>query len=259
MVKVVAMDTTADERRDRAKAADHRPTPAFRSEPVSFARRGGRLTDRQQRAWRDLAPTHVVDVPRHGTDTSVDPEFRLDVEAAFGRRAPLVVEIGSGRGEALVAGAAQHPDRDFLGLEVYLPGVAQTLVTMRHRGVTNIRLAVVNAAEALATTLAAASVAELWTWFPDPWHKTRHHKRRLVTVPFTELVARVLEPGGTWRFATDWEDYATVAAEVLATTPHLEGGPVERFAERPLTRFERKALDAGRAVHDLAARPTLTP
>jgi len=230
----------------------------YRSEPVSFIRRGGRLKDRQQRAWDALHMDHVVDVPRKGPDTSVDPDFRLDVEAMFGRRAPLVVEIGSGRGEALVAAAAEHPEHDYLGLEVYVPGVAQTLVTMRHHGVTNVRLAVVNATEALATMLAPGSVRELWTWFPDPWHKKRHHKRRLVTVPFTQLVARVLEPSGTWRFATDWDDYAAAAADVLTASPHVDGGPVPRHEARALTRFESKGIAAGRTIHDLAARPRLT-
>jgi tRNA (guanine-N7-)-methyltransferase len=242
------MDATDEDPRDRAR---------FRTEPVSFTRRGGRLTERQQKAWDDLHATHVLDVPRHGPSTSVDPAFRLDPAAVFGRRAPLVVEIGSGRGEALVAAAEQQPDHDFLGLEVYVPGVAQTLVTMRHQGVTNLRLAVVNATEALATMLAPASVRELWTWFPDPWHKKRHHKRRLVTVPFTALVARVLEPGGTWRFATDWDDYAEVVTEVIAASPHVDGGPVPRYDGRVLTRFERKGVAAGRRIHDLAARPTL--
>ena len=224
---------------------------------MSFHRRGGRLTERQRRAWDDLHSSHVLDLPRQGPSTSVDPEFRLDVETLFGRRAPLVVEIGSGRGEALVAAAAEHPEHDFLGLEVYVPGVAQTLVTMRHQGVTNVRLAVVNATEALATMLPPRSVRELWTWFPDPWHKKRHHKRRLVTVPFTQLVARVLEADGTWRFATDWEDYAEVAAEVIAASPHVDGGPVPRPEGRALTRFERKGIAADRTIHDLAARPTL--
>jgi len=243
------MDTAAEDHQDRAM---------YRSEPVSFIRRGGRLKDRQQRAWDELHADHVVDVPRNGPDTSVDPGFRLDVETLFGRRAPLVVEIGSGRGEALVAAAAEHPEHDYLGLEVYVPGVAQTLVTMRHHGVTNVRLAVVNATEALATMLAPESVRELWTWFPDPWHKKRHHKRRLVTVPFTQLIARVLEPGGTWRFATDWDDYAQAAADVLIASPHIDGGPVPRHEARALTRFESKGIAAGRTIHDLAARPRLT-
>ena len=105
--------------------------------------------------------------------------------------------------------------------------------------------------------LAPASVRELWTWFPDPWHKKRHHKRRLVTVPFTRLVARVLEPGGTWRIATDWDDYADVAAEVLAASPYVEGGPVPRHEARALTRFESKGVAAGRTIHD-SRRQTYT-
>ncbi|MGH3473384.1 MAG: tRNA (guanosine(46)-N7)-methyltransferase TrmB [Aeromicrobium sp.] len=245
------MDTAAESHREHATA--------WRAEPVSFIRRGGRLTERQQRAWDDLHASHVVDVPRRGSSTSVDPDFRLDVELLFGRHAPLVVEIGSGRGEALVAAAAARPEHDFLGLEVYVPGVAQTLVTMRHEDVSNVGLVVVNATEALASMLAPASVRELWTWFPDPWHKKRHHKRRLVTVPFTELVARVLEPGGTWRFATDWDDYAAVAAEVVAVSPHVDGGPVPRHEGRVLTRFESKGVAAGRRIHDLAAQPRLAP
>jgi tRNA (guanine-N7-)-methyltransferase len=143
---------------------------------------------------------------------------------------------------------------NFLGLEVYVPGVAQTLVTMRHAGVDNIRLVIVNAPEAFATMIAPASVQEVRTWFPDPWHKARHHKRRLITVGFTELVAHVLAPDGVWRIATDWEDYAEWIADVLATSPHLEGGPVDRFDGRVVTRFERKGLDAGRVIHDFESR-----
>lgn len=245
------MPDAADLPRDPATDA-----PRYRTEPVSFTRRGGRLNERQQRAWDELAATHVLDVPRSGPSTSVDPTWRVDPEAIFGRRAPLVVEIGSGRGENVVHAAQQHPDRDFLALEVWVPGVAQTLVQMKTAGVTNIRLAVVNAAEALTTSLEPGSVHELWTWFPDPWHKKRHHKRRLVTVPFTALVARVLEPGGTWRFATDWADYAEQVVEVVAESPHVQGGPVPRYEGRPVTKFEQKGLAKGREIHDVAASPT---
>jgi len=227
--------------------------PPWRTQPVSFIRRGGRLTERQQAAWDAMAATHVIDVPRCGPSTSVDPSFELDVAATFGRSAPLIVEIGSGRGEALVAAALAQPDVDFLGLEVYVPGVAQTLVAMRHAGIDNVRMAIVNAPEALATMLAPASVREVRTWFPDPWHKARHHKRRLITVGFTELVARVLEPAGVWRIATDWDDYAEWIADVLATSPFVVGRPVERFAERPVTRFETKGIAAGRVIHDFEA------
>lgn len=245
-----------------------RAAPTWRTKPVSFTRRGGRLTERQQAAWDALAATHVIDVPRFGPSTSVDPSFELDVAAAFGRSAPLVVEIGSGRGDALVAAAKAQSEANFLGLEVYVPGVAQTLVSMRHHPplakasmpaggtpkVANVRMAIVNAPEALATMLTPASVHELHTWFPDPWHKARHHKRRLITTEFTELVARVLEPGGVWRIATDWGDYAEWIAEVLATSPFVEGGPVPRFEGRAETRFERKGSAAGRVIQDFEAR-----
>jgi tRNA (guanine-N7-)-methyltransferase len=248
------MPDAADLPQDPATSSPNEP-PRYRREPVSFTRRGGRLTEKQQSAWDELAGAYVLDVPRAGPSTSVDPGWRIDPASTFGRDAPLVVEIGSGRGENVVAAAERHPDWNFLALEVWVPGVAQTLVQARATGVTNVRLAVANATETLATALEPGSVHELWTWFPDPWHKKRHHKRRLVTIPFTELVARVLEPGGTWRLATDWADYGEQMAEVVADSPHVEGGPVERFDGRVLTKFEQKGLAKGRVIHDLAARP----
>jgi tRNA (guanine-N7-)-methyltransferase len=132
--------------------------------------------------------------------------------------------------------------------------VAQTLVTMRHEGVDNVRMAIVNAPEAFATMVAPASVREVRTWFPDPWHKARHHKRRLITVGFTALVARVLEPEGVWRIATDWADYAEWIDDVLTTSPHVTGGPAARFEGRTVTRFERKGVEAGRVIHDFESR-----
>ncbi|HJR89174.1 MAG TPA: tRNA (guanosine(46)-N7)-methyltransferase TrmB [Aeromicrobium sp.] len=230
--------------------------PKWRTKPVSFTRRGGRLTERQQAAWTALAATRVIDVPRFGPSTSVDPSFEFDVERAFGRSADLVVEIGSGRGDALVAAAKAQPEVNFLGLEVYVPGVAQTLVAMRQSAPTveNVRLAIVNAPEAFATMLAPGSVHEVRTWFPDPWHKARHHKRRLITIEFTELVARVLEPDGVWRIATDWDDYAAWINDVLTTSPFMIGGPAPRFDGRFETRFERKGVAAGRVIHDFEAR-----
>jgi tRNA (guanine-N7-)-methyltransferase len=202
-----------------------------------------------------MAATYVVEVPDGGLSTSIDPDFVMDQQAVFGRSAPLVVEIGSGRGDALVHAAHDHPELDFLGLEVYLPGVAQTLVTMRHLGVTNVRLMVVNAAEALRTMLPEASVHELRIWFPDPWHKKRHQKRRLVTPEFAALAARVLEPGGTWRLATDWQDYADQMLEVIAQSADFDfaGTWAPRFEGRPITRFEGKGLGVARDIRDLEA------
>lgn len=221
---------------------------------MSFTRRGGRLSERQQAAWDKAAGTYVLDIPEHGPSTSVDPSYVFDAPAVFGRTAPLVVEIGSGRGDALVHAAKEQPDHDFLGLEVYVPGVAQTLVTMRHERVTNIRMAVINAAESLATMLPPSSVRELRIWFPDPWHKTRHNKRRLVTPEFAKLAARVLEPGGVLRMATDWEDYAEQMRDVISASPEFAGGDWSpRFEGRPLTRFEQKGIDVGREIRDISA------
>lgn len=237
-------------------SADTRPDPAgrsLRSQPVSFTRRGGRLNPRQQKAWDLLAEQVVLDVPADGRSTSVHPDHRFDAATEFGRTAPLVVEIGSGRGEVIVHAATRSPETDFLGLEVYVPGVAQTLIGVRLGELTNLRMAVVNAAEALATMIPEASVDELWVHFPDPWHKKKHHKRRLVTPEFAALAARVLKPGGVWRMATDWAEYATQMAEVVAGSPDFEGGPSERWDGRVLTRFEAKGIAAGREIHDLTA------
>lgn len=230
-------------------------TPAYRTEPVSFARRGGRLTDRQQRAWDELAGTHVLDIPRHGTNTSVDPAFRFDQVATFGRRAPLIVEVGSGRGEVIVQAAADNPDTDFLALEVYIPGIAQTLVSMRRHEVRNVRIALVNAAEALDTALEPATIDELWVFFPDPWHKLRHRKRRLVTLEFAETAARALKPGGVWRLATDWQDYADQMRSVLDQSPFFDfsGDWSPRFEGRTMTRFEHKGIVVDHDIKDLTA------
>lgn len=226
----------------------------YRPQPVSFSRRGGRLGERQQKAWDQLADDYVLDVPRNGPSTSVDPEYRIDPRQLFGRTAPLILEIGSGYGESLAHAATEHPDTDFLAFEVYIPAVAQTLLHIRREGLTNIRLAVANAPEMMSTALAPASLSELRIWFPDPWHKTRHNKRRLITPAFTELAARVLPADGIWRVATDWADYADQIDTVLTGSPDFEGSRCERFEGRPVTRFETKGLKVDREIHDFAAR-----
>ena len=158
----------------------------------------------------------MVEVPRNTlADTSVDPDYQFDAAAEFDRDAPLVVEVGSGLGEAITHAAELQPDFNFLALEVYKPGLAQTLLRIEQKGLTNVRVAQANAAEALATMLPEGSVSELWVFFPDPWHKTRHRKRRLVKADFAETAARVLAPGGLWRLATDWSDYAVQMRDVL--------------------------------------------
>lgn len=247
------MPAPADVPRDPATAAaDEAPEhPRI----LSFTRRGGRISERQQDAWDAVADRFVLDLPREGTSTSVDPEFVLDPAEVFGRDAPLVVEIGTGRGESIAHAAEQHPDWNFLGLEVYVPGVASTLSKLRHRKIENVRLGIVDAVEAFSTMLPEHSAHEVWLWFPDPWPKKKHHKRRLVDLDFVPLVTRVLEPTGTWRMATDWAEYGEQMAEVVAASPLVEGGRVERFEGRVLTRFESKGLDVDREIHDVAATP----
>lgn len=213
-------------------------------EVLSYSRRGSRFNARQQLAWDTHAPLWWI------ADEEVDaPGF--SVADRFGRDAPLIVEIGCGAGEATAALAARRPECNVLGFEVWRPGVADTLWRLARAGATNVRLLSVDAVWSMEHLLAPGSVHELWTFFPDPWPKKRHHKRRLVTPRFAALVASRLQPGGRWRLATDWPDYAAQMQQVLDAEPLLEGGPTARWAERPLTRFERRGLAEGRPVTDL--------
>lgn len=214
--------------------------------PATYRRRGSRLTAAQADAWeRHAADWHIPDpVAQAGFDPA----------AWFGRTAPLVVEIGSGVGETVAAVAAERPELNLLAFEVWRPGVAETLRRLERAGVGNVRTCGIDAVWAMHHLLGPGSVAELWTFFPDPWPKTRHHKRRLVTARFVGLAASRLAPGGVWRLATDWAGYAARMREALGAEPELRGGPVPRWASRPMTRFERRAARDGRDVWDLAYR-----
>lgn len=229
---------------------------SYRQQPVSFVRRGSRLQGRRQKAWDDHSEFYVIEVPRLVADTSVDPEYRFDASAVFGREAELVVEIGSGLGEAVVHAAAEHPERDFLAVEVYLPGLAQTIQRAAAKELTNLRVLQANAPEVLSSMIPAGSLTEVWTFFPDPWPKSRHEKRRLVTPSFAELVAGTLQSGGVWRLATDWEHYAEQMLEVGngSSLSNLHDAWAPRFEGRVITSFEQKALLAGREIHDLEFR-----
>jgi tRNA (guanine-N7-)-methyltransferase len=213
-------------------------------EVLSYSRRGSRFTPRQAEGWA----AHQADwvIPEEAVDR---PDFEL--ASWFGREAPLIVEIGSGVGEATAALAVSRPEYDVLALEVWRPGVADGLWRVAEAGATNVRFCTLDAAWFLEHVLAAGSVAELWTFFPDPWHKKKHNKRRLVDPDFASMAASRLVPGGAWRLATDWADYADQMVEVLDAVPGLSGGVVERMADRPVTRFERKGLDKGRRITDL--------
>ena len=224
---------------------------------VSYVRRRGRMNESQQRAWDAHPDAWVVELPSGERRTSVSPDAAVDWTAAFGREAPLKVEIGSGTGHAITALAEAMPDANLVAFEVFTPAVASTLGRLARHGVGNVRLVVADGAQALATVFGEGSVSELWTFFPDPWHKARHHKRRLVSPEFAALVASRLTPDGVWRLATDWDDYAEAMREVLDAEPGLvncHDGWAPRYELRPVTKYERRGVDAGRTIHDLAYR-----
>ena len=228
---------------------------AFRDRPVSFVRRNGRMTDGQERAWTDLAPRYVLDAPRDEAATSVRPGAVIDPRDVWGREASLVVEIGSGQGHAIIHAASAHPDVDFLAVEVFTAGLARTMLNAEKAAVENLRLVEANAPEVLEHLLPPASVDELWVFFPDPWHKKKHHKRRLIQPDFVALLASRLRDGGYLHCATDWQPYAEQMLEVLDAEPTLANsagaGYAPKPAYRPLTKFENRGLKLGHGVWDL--------
>lgn len=229
--------------------------PRYRERPVSFVRRSGRMTDGQERAWAEHGAFYVIEAPRDAAATSVRAGSAIDPVAVYGRTAPLIVEIGSGQGHAIVHAATATPDRDFLAVEVFRAGLARTMLDAARAGARNLRVVEANAPEVLEHLLPPASVDELWIFFSDPWHKNKHNKRRLVSEEFAPIAARALAPGGVLRLATDWEDYARQMRTVFDASPlfarGFDGDWAERFEGRVLTAFERKGQRAGRAIRDL--------
>ena len=215
----------------------------------SFVVRAGRMTEAQRRALAQHGERYLID-PAGGV---------LDLDRLFGRRVPRTVEIGFGNGDALAALAGREPERDFLGVEVYPPGVGRLLARCHEAGLGNVRVAMADALDVLEHRLAPASVEEVLVWFPDPWPKKRHHKRRLVQPGFATLVHRALRPGGLLHLATDWEPYAEHMLEVLGAHPGFSNcAAPERFmpraARRRETRFESRGRRRGHRVFDLAWR-----
>ncbi|HEX9707916.1 MAG TPA: tRNA (guanosine(46)-N7)-methyltransferase TrmB [Steroidobacteraceae bacterium] len=211
----------------------------------SYVLRAGRITRAQRRALDEL-------LPRWGIPYS--PE-RLDLDAVFGRKARRVLEIGFGNGDTLVGLAAASADADFLGVEVHPPGIGRCLLAIEAQGLTNLRLIAHDAVEVLESQLPPASLDEVLLYFPDPWPKKRHHKRRIVQPAFASLVASRLRPGGRFRLATDWEPYADWMLEVLNAAPGFAnaapgGGCIER-PDRGATRFEDRGRRLGHRVFDL--------
>ena len=217
-----------------------------RREIRSFVLRQGRFTEAQQRAFSELWP-------RFGLDYSGETR---DFDAAFGRRAPRVLEIGFGNGEALRFAAQHDPSRDYIGIEVHAPGVGRLLNALAEAGTQHVRLYHHDAVEVLQNEIADGSLDEVRIYFPDPWHKKRHNKRRLVQPDFAALLVRKLAVGGRLHLATDWYDYAVQMWEVLDATSGLANragprGHVERPDWRPQTHFETRGQKLGHGVWDL--------
>ena len=217
----------------------------------SFVRRERRFTRDQQRALAAL-------MPQFGIQPSKD---LFDLDALFGRSAKRHLEIGFGNGASLLAMAQANPDQDYLGIEVHRPGVANLLLQVESLAITNIRVINADAVEVLKHNLPDATLDAVYIFFPDPWHKTRHQKRRLVQVEFVELLRQKLKPAGLLHMATDWRHYAM---QMLKVMQQVEGftnlASDGQFCERPeyrlLTKFEQRGLSLGHGVWDLMFRKT---
>ncbi|BCB83598.1 tRNA (guanosine(46)-N7)-methyltransferase TrmB [Phytohabitans suffuscus] len=216
----------------------------------TFHPRRGRMTGRHADALTRLWPRWGVAIPEA-------PTCRLDLVTLFGRRAPVVLEIGSGMGEATVEMATADPGRDYLAVDVHTPGVASLLAVVEERGLTNVRVGLGDAIMLLRHMLLPDSLGAVHAFFPDPWPKARHHKRRLFQPDHVALLRSRLAPGGTLRCATDWAEYAEVMLETLTADPGLVNeyeGYAPRLAARPVTKFEQRGVEAGREIFDLAFR-----
>ena len=220
-------------------------TVAVPARPIrSFVLRAGRMGPGQQRALDQLGPRFVLpyrDEP-------------LDLGATFGRDAPTVLEIGFGMGDATAQIAAALPGTDFIGIEVHAPGVGALLKRIGEMGLTNLRLIQHDAVEVLEHMIAPATLAGVHIYFPDPWHKKRHHKRRLIQPGWVRQLSTRLSPGGYLHCATDWQPYAEQMLDVLGAEPGLVNsaeGYAPRPAWRPLTKFEQRGLKLGHGVWDL--------
>lgn len=217
----------------------------IKNRPIrSFVLRQGRLSTAQQRALDTLKP-------RFGIPYAAQ---QLDLAAAFGRTAPHILEIGFGMGETTARIAAAQPHKDYLAIEVHSPGVGSLLKQIGELGLTNIRIVQHDAVEVLRDMIPDASLDGVHIFFPDPWHKKRHNKRRLIQPPFVAQLAQKLRPGGYLHVATDWQDYAEQVLAVLSAEPALQN-TAANFAPRPdyrpLTKFEQRGLRLGHGVWDI--------
>lgn len=262
---------------------------ARRRSVVSFVRRSSTLDARLERAWNTYADDYVLRLDKGEYVLGVADTVRISRDflaqawgEGFQADGRVIVEIGTGQGENIVVAAAAHPQDNFIGVEVYTPGVAHTVLMAGKNELRNLRMVQVNAPE-LLSAFEPGVVSEAWTFFPDPWPKTKHHKRRIVQDSLAQAVHAALKDDGVWRIATDIDDYALHVHEVMdaradfandgektvslatehvskgtadlaAQLPHADFSESERFEGRVLTNFEKKGLDAGRVIHDFTYR-----
>lgn len=260
----------------------------------SFSRRGSRLGKKYEELVAQYASIYILDAPRTAPSSLASDAF-IDLARAFGREAPLVIEIGPGSGEQCVSWALEHPDWNVLAIEAWSPGAARCLARIVREKAENVRILEADAAQALPILFGLKSAGEndlaciaecgaeidgehrgatnaraeeIWTFFPDPWRKKRHHKRRLVNSAFAGIVAGCLGDKGVWRLATDWDNYAWQMRSVVEESPYFEnpyagerpdvndeeperGGFAPRWDGRIMTRFEQRGIESGRTVHDI--------
>ncbi|QOJ21919.1 MAG: tRNA (guanosine(46)-N7)-methyltransferase TrmB [Gammaproteobacteria bacterium] len=210
----------------------------------SFVLRQGRVSNAQRRACEMLLPTYGIPFS----------ENLLDLDQVFGRPAPKILEIGFGMGESTAIIAQSHPENDYLGIEVHTPGVGSLLNQIEQHGLTNLRIIQHDAVAVLQHMLPSACLDGIHIFFPDPWPKARHHKRRLIQPAFVARLCSHLKPGGYLHVATDWEDYAMQILQVLSQEPQLSNTATEyapRPDYRPLTKFEQRGIKLGHGVWDL--------
>lgn len=238
----------SDEQQQPVSGDEAQPAGRLTSQSIrSFVLRQGRMSDAQHRFLDEM-------MPRVGIDFRPTP---IDLAQVFGRQAPQIVEIGFGMGQATAQIAQVRPNDDFVGIEVHAPGVGGLCKLIEEGGITNLRIVQHDAVEVLRDMIPEASLAGVHIYFPDPWPKKRHHKRRLVQGPFVKLIASRLAPGGYLHCATDWEEYAHQMLEVLSAEPML-ANTAEGFAPkpdyRPLTKFENRGIKLGHGVWDVVFR-----
>ncbi|MFD0705459.1 tRNA (guanosine(46)-N7)-methyltransferase TrmB [Alloscardovia venturai] len=263
----------------------HEQVHAHRRAVVSYVRRSSKLDGRMARAWDAYSDEYMMEFEKGDFELGISSSVRIDRGVlaekwgeGFNSQGRIIVEIGTGQGENIIGAATSHPDDNFIGVEVYTPGVAHTLLMAGKNELHNVRMLQVNAPE-LLSAFAPSVIDEVWTFFPDPWPKTKHHKRRIVQDSLADAVHRALVDGGVWRIATDIDDYALHVHEVMdaradfvnigdvivsLATEHVSKGTADSAAELPhanftestrfegriLTNFENKGLKAGRTIHD---------